>query len=121
MVNLEIYSDVHKENLQVSRYYNPKDKDLFDLLSRLYKSNLRCEFNIHWIQDAPLKMKQRGKDGNIIWLNLGTHKVCTLTICTDEKVYDLIGVSFLTIERIIADVIESPNSGDDFVGNGSHE
>lgn len=121
MVNLEIYSDLHKENLQVSNYFDPKDKYLFDLFSRLYTTNLRCEFNIHWIQDSPHTMKQRGKDGNIIWIDLGTHKTCTLTIYTDKKVYDLIGVSYKQVERIILDVLEKYNDGDSFVGNGSHE
>jgi len=121
MVNLDIYSDIYKENLEVSKYYNPKDKDVFDLLSRLYRNNLRCEFEIHWIQDAPLKVKQRDKHGNIIWLDLGKHKTCTLTIYTDKKVYDLQDISYINIQRIISEVIEPSNDGDLFVGNGSHE
>lgn len=121
MVNLEIYSDLYRENLKVSKYYNPKDKDLLELFSRLYTTNLICEFNIHLIENTPLTMKQRGKDGSIIWLDLGTHETCTLTITTDKKVYDLINVSYKQVQRIILDVIESSNDGDLFVGNGSHE
>lgn len=121
MVNLEIYSDLDRWNLKVSKYYNPKDKELLELFSRLYRTNIICEFNIHRIENTPLRSKQKDKDGNIIWLDLGMHETCTLTITTDKKVYDLINISYKQVQRIILDVIEPSNDGDLFVGNGSHE
>jgi hypothetical protein len=140
MVNLEVFRDKDDTQLSVSKYYEPKDKDLLDLLSRLYENNLQCEFSIHWIQTVPHKSKQLGKDGNIVWLDLGVHKTCTLSIKINHdvdgpinktpigdiavhprKTIKLWNIGYERIQRIIMEVITPPNSGDDFVGNGSHE